>query len=219
MTEPGRDRLRVGHSERDAAAEALRDAAADGRITMDELDERLERALLARTYAELDALFEDLQAAPVTGPPAPAVVPGQPQLPGYSAEDRLVLSGGLSTHSRTGPWDVPPFIRIEGGAGTVRLNCLQARAHAPVIDIEIISSMGTIVIVTPEDWAANTDRLSRSWGSVNCKIAGTPAPGRPLLHLHGSVGMGSVSIRYANRFDQRKLEKEARKRRELEGPR
>jgi len=185
---------------------------------MEELDERLERALLARTYAELDALFEDLQAAPVTGPPAPAVG-SHPQLPGYSAEDPLLLSGGLSTDSRTGPWDVPPFIRIEGGAGTVRLNCLQARAQAPVIDIEIVGSMGTIVIVTPEDWAANTDRLSRSWGSVACKIASTPAAGKPLLLLHGSVGMGSVSIRHANRFDLRKLEKQARQRRQLEGPR
>lgn len=217
MTEPGRDRLRVGHAERDAAAEALRDAAADGRITMEELDERLERALLARTYGELDVLFEDLGTAPTDAPRARA---DKLDLPGYSAEDPLVLSGGISTESRKGPWEIPPFIRINAGAGTVRLNCLQATAHAEVIDIELIGSMGTVVIVTPEGWAANTDRVNRSWGTSNNKIATTPAPGNPLLLLWGSVGMGTLSIRHANRFDRRKLEKaqEARQRRQLGGP-
>ncbi|WP_152362565.1 DUF1707 SHOCT-like domain-containing protein [Microlunatus speluncae] len=218
MTEPGRERLRVGHSERDAAAEALRDAAADGRITLEELDERLERALLARTYGELDALFEDLQTASPAVSPAPAS-PAHPQLPGYSAEDRLVLSGGMSSEKRSGTWDVPPFIRIEGGAGTVRLNCLEARPLASVIDIEVVGAMGTMVIVTPEDWAANTDRLSKGWGSVASKIATTPGPGKPLLLLHGTVGMGSLSIRHASRSDLRKLAKEARQRRAIEGPR
>lgn len=41
-------------------AEALRVAAGDGRLSAEELDERLERALTAKTYAELAALTTDL---------------------------------------------------------------------------------------------------------------------------------------------------------------
>jgi hypothetical protein len=52
--------LRVSDAERDEVATLLRDAAAEGRLTPDELDERVEKALSARTGADLDALLTDL---------------------------------------------------------------------------------------------------------------------------------------------------------------
>ena len=47
------EELRASHADRDQAAERLRAAAGDGRLSPEELDDRLERALTARTYAEL----------------------------------------------------------------------------------------------------------------------------------------------------------------------
>lgn len=216
MTESGRERIRVGHSERDAAVEALRDAAADGRITLEEMEERLERALSARTYADLDALFVDLGG--VDPAPAPLAEAPLPQLPGFSEDDPLILDGGFSSVSRTGEWELPPFVRINAGAGTVRLNCLQATTRARVIDIEVTASMGTVVIVVPEGWAANTDRLSTSWGSAKSKITSTPTPGKPVLVLRGSVGMGTLRVRHPSRGDLRRLAKalQASQRRALE---
>ena len=56
-----RDRtLRVGDSERDAVGEILRQQHVDGRLDSDEFQERLQRCLAARTYAELDELVADL---------------------------------------------------------------------------------------------------------------------------------------------------------------
>src|SRR5579863_4294483 len=55
--------LRVSHEDRDQAAESLRIAAGDGRLTAEELDERLESALTARTYDDLASLVADLPAA------------------------------------------------------------------------------------------------------------------------------------------------------------
>jgi len=52
--------LRVSDAERDEVATLLRDAAAEGRLTPDELDERVEKALSARTGADLDPLLADL---------------------------------------------------------------------------------------------------------------------------------------------------------------
>jgi Domain of unknown function (DUF1707) len=52
--------LRASHEDRDWVAEALRVAAGDGRLTADELDQRLEKALTARTMGELAALSRDL---------------------------------------------------------------------------------------------------------------------------------------------------------------
>jgi hypothetical protein len=56
--------LRASHEDRDRFVEMLRVAAGDGRLTAEELDERLDVALTARTYGELAALTTDLPVAP-----------------------------------------------------------------------------------------------------------------------------------------------------------
>ena len=63
MTNAPDDGLRIGHAERDAAVERLRVAAGEGRLTLQELDGRIETALAARTRAELRSLLADLDRA------------------------------------------------------------------------------------------------------------------------------------------------------------
>jgi len=59
-----RDRhLRVGDAEREAAADTLRTHYVKGRLDGDEFQQRLERCLAAKTYADLDPLFDDLPGA------------------------------------------------------------------------------------------------------------------------------------------------------------
>lgn len=55
-----RGRLRASDADREAIAERLREAAAEGRLLAEELEQRLARALRARTYGELDAVVADL---------------------------------------------------------------------------------------------------------------------------------------------------------------
>jgi hypothetical protein len=63
------DETRAADADRDATVGALRDHAAAGRLESDELDERLETALRARTLGELRALVADLPgASPPLGP-------------------------------------------------------------------------------------------------------------------------------------------------------
>jgi hypothetical protein len=58
-----RDRgLRVSDSERAAVADVLREQHVQGRLASDEFQERLDRCLAAKTYAELDALVDDFPA-------------------------------------------------------------------------------------------------------------------------------------------------------------
>src|SRR5215470_16431320 len=73
---PGSAGLRASHDDRDRAVEVLRVAAGDGRITAEELDERVGAALTARTYGELAALVSDIPAAPGSLPLAPGSPPG-----------------------------------------------------------------------------------------------------------------------------------------------
>jgi hypothetical protein len=67
--------LRASAAEREAVAERLRRAGAEGRLDPAELDARLEQALAARTRAELDALVADLPPAPE---PRPSAAPRGP---------------------------------------------------------------------------------------------------------------------------------------------
>ncbi|MFC4531887.1 DUF1707 SHOCT-like domain-containing protein [Sphaerisporangium dianthi] len=55
-----RDDLRIGDAERDEVAAALREHFAQGRLTHEELDERLDTALAARTAGELRQVTADL---------------------------------------------------------------------------------------------------------------------------------------------------------------
>jgi Domain of unknown function (DUF1707) len=60
---PRNRQLRVGNDEREAVADILRREHVAGRLDTNEFDERLDRCLAARTYADLDELIADLPAA------------------------------------------------------------------------------------------------------------------------------------------------------------
>jgi hypothetical protein len=203
--------IRIGHRERDAVVAALQEAAGDGRLSMAELDDRLEAALQAKTYADLDPLVADLSVELPSGALSSAWPQAQrPPSAGYSREDPLRLDGGTGTEKRGGVWTVPPFMLITQGLGSVKLNCLEATPAAQLIEIEVIGGAGSIVLVLPDGWAVDADRLSKSLGSKSVKVPREPAPGKPLLVIYGAVGLGSFKVRPANRLDQRRIEKKHR---------
>jgi hypothetical protein len=57
---PARPEVRVGDADRDAAAAALAEHFAQGRLTLEELDARLDAALAATTYGEISQATWDL---------------------------------------------------------------------------------------------------------------------------------------------------------------
>jgi hypothetical protein len=72
----GQGRLRASHADREQVVGDLQAAFVQGRLTADELDERVGQALAARTYAELAAVTTDLPADPDRAPvPVPTPLP------------------------------------------------------------------------------------------------------------------------------------------------
>ena len=61
-----REKMRAADADRDRVVEFLNMAYSEGRLSKDEYDGRLENALSARTYADLDQLVTDLPAARAT---------------------------------------------------------------------------------------------------------------------------------------------------------
>src|ERR1700732_839568 len=78
---PGRTRydynLRIGDAERDVAIAQLREHFVAGRLTFDELTERIDAALTAKTQRQIDSLLSDLPR-PRGGRTAPAIPAGAP---------------------------------------------------------------------------------------------------------------------------------------------
>ncbi|MFD0023649.1 DUF1707 domain-containing protein [Streptomyces sp. NPDC058382] len=184
-------RMRASDADREAVVEELREAAADGRIDLDELDTRLGLALAAKTRGELVPLTDDL------GPAVPD-----------SGGEPLTLRGGVHGAQRTGRWKVPPRILAYGGLGGVRLDFTQAECRLREIELEVDSQMAGVRIVVPVGWKADTDALDLGFGGLKDKTAGEQLPGTPVLRITGTCGMGGVHIRHPNFRERRKQRKE-----------
>ncbi|WP_121183196.1 DUF1707 domain-containing protein [Nocardiopsis sp. Huas11] len=183
--------LRASHQDRDAVVDLLRDAAAEGRIDYDELDERLERALTSKTHAELAALTADLPA---------------PQGAGHQRSP-LVLKGGLSGATRgPGRWEAPAHVIAHGGVGGVRIDFSRVQSRLREILVEAYGETSGVMVVIPDGWAADTAGMDPGAGGLKDKTTSDRLPGTPLIRLTGSGGMGGVVIRHPNRRERRKLD-------------
>jgi hypothetical protein len=70
--------MRIGDAERDTATAELGDHFAAGRLTLDELHERVAQALSARTHGQLSRVMRDLPS--LKREPRPGPVRGEPLL-------------------------------------------------------------------------------------------------------------------------------------------
>jgi len=90
--------MRVSDAERSEVADRLSKHYSDGRLDQAEFDERLHRAMNAKTQADFVGLFDDLPDQPGTGQgadgtgtePITPVIPRKRQRPGHPIE-RLIL--------------------------------------------------------------------------------------------------------------------------------
>ncbi|NNG37581.1 DUF1707 SHOCT-like domain-containing protein [Nakamurella aerolata] len=221
MTDPSQ--LRVSNTDREAVAALLSTAAGEGRLTMDEVDERMQQAFAARTFADLDVLVADLPVTPpsqsigpgfgavspagpggVVGAMAPGRVPARPEQRGMEPGRPLLIDAGWSSQKRDGEWDIPPFLALDGGVGSIKLNCLRARPLADTIAVSVKSSVGSVLIIAPHGWGSIDDDLSRGMGSYKSDLPQHPQLGFPLLVFSGSTGMGSVRVRFPRGGELRK---------------
>jgi Domain of unknown function (DUF1707) len=180
--------LRASHADRDRIAEQLRVAAGDGRLTMEELDERLEKALSARTGSELALLVTDLPAAGQTGS---ALEPA----PQAKELTRIEVSSGSA--KRDGRWVVPRAAEVKVGSGSVKLDLTQAVLTGPTLQIQAVVRSGSLTIVTKPGIEVVMDSVSVSSGSAKVrqpKEAGS-VPTVLRVEVSGKVNSGSITAR------------------------
>src|SRR5258708_31548307 len=108
----------VSDSDREQAAEVLREAAGQGRINFDELDERLEAAYAAKTYADLATVTHDLPQAGQA--PSPARAARVSRIGGTPRSKFSVA--GMRRARRAGRWGGPRTDRAVAPRGGVALH-------------------------------------------------------------------------------------------------
>jgi len=188
-SEPGgeiaRSELRASYDDRDRVVELLRVSAGDGRLTAEELDERLERAMTARTYGELARLVADLPAAgSVVSAPAPRV------------KDVVRIDTGSGHTVRNGRWIVPQRIEARIRSGQLKLDFTQAVITQPSLQLDAEVRSGRILLITKPGIVVDTDDVVVRSGHVRVRAPwGHDVPEVLRIEVSGKVGSGNFDAR------------------------
>lgn len=184
MVSPGG--LRASHEDRDRVAELLRVAAGDGRLTAEELDQRLEAALTARTYGELAALVTDLPAVPGLAAAAPAQEP----------KSLVRIDCGSGHAKRDGRWVVPERMEVSVASGGVTLDFTEAVTALPSLRIDAQVRSGRLTLVTKPGVVVDADDVAIRSGSVKVREPwDRHVPVILRIHLSGKVASGHITAR------------------------
>ena len=189
--------LRASDADRDRVAEVLRAAAADGRLSMDELDERLDRLYAAKTYGELEPVVEDLpDLGDVVRPSrAPAVAP-KPQAAarvGGAPTSRVAKAvfGGVA---RRGQWVVPSRYQVKAVFGGVDLDLREARLESDEVTIHTKAVFGGVNIVVPPDVMVIMEGTGIFGGFAGDAEDVQPPAGAPIVRVTGKAVFGGVAV-------------------------
>ena len=194
----GHGALRVSHEDRDQVAESLRVAAGDGRLTAEELDERLEKALTARTYDDLAVLVADLPAAGTALAPLPAplaaLLPGGT---GHAPAKELVKIHCTSGHgARVGRWTVPARMDLRVTSGHITVDFTEAVVTQHVLHIDAEVRSGHITLITKPGIAVELDDVSVRSGQVKVRAPwGNGVPTVLRVIVAGTCGSGHIIAR------------------------
>jgi hypothetical protein len=184
--------LRVSDDERHRVAEILREAAGEGRLDLQELDQRLEATYAAKTYADLVPITSDLPAHTAQAP----VVPGttaEPAVIGPATQRHVAILSGLD---RSGDWLVPAHLKVTAFLGGVELDLREARFATPEVVITLNAFMGGArVVVGPHtnvviEGTGFMGGYSGPSGLVNAELDDSS----PTVRIRGLAIWGGVSV-------------------------
>lgn len=176
--------LRASDTERERTQELLRDGAAEGRLTFEELADRIDAAGRATTREELERLTADLPVG------SGAIVPAAFTAPAAPAATSSVF-GDLR---RAGEWTVPASSRWRTSFGDVVLDLREARVGAGETTIDAGTIFGDIQLLVPEGVRVEV-RASTFFGSVRQEAGDAADPGLPRVVLTGGTWFGDVRVR------------------------
>jgi hypothetical protein len=187
--------LRASDADRDQVATLLSTAYAEGRLSREEHDERVDQLMAAKTFDDLLPITQDLV---IVGPPAPVATPQSSSrfaidTTGQNAEsDKMIaIFGGVT---RKGRWRVRKNTHALALFGGMDLDLRDAIFEAPVVEISGFWCFGGLDMKVPEGIEIQ-DQTAGIFGGTDVRDVGDPAPGAPMLVIKGVSLFGGVSIK------------------------
>lgn len=202
--------LRASDADRDQVIGLLSAAYSEGRLTLDEHEERVAQAQEARTFDDLVPLTRDL--VPIGAPllpapaPAPAAVPSIRPVGGTSAPITVVGIMGGST--RKGHWRVPSVINVYALMGGATLDMTEAEFETDHVTINAYCCMGGLEIKVPAGVTVNDQTVGIMGGN---DVKHTVAGDGPLITLKGVALMGGSEVRGPGKEIERERRRERRR--------
>jgi len=170
--------LRMSDHDREQVVARLYEAVGEGRLTMDEFEDRLTGALAARTFGEVVPYLADL----------PATVP----ISGAAQVDLKVVGSPLR---RIGRWIAPPRMNINARGSSVTINYTEAIVASPVIQIDLSLTGSSLRLIVPPGSSADLTGLTLHGGSAKSGRMSTVRGGGLHLVLTGEVIGSSLRVR------------------------
>jgi hypothetical protein len=187
--------LRASDADREQVATVLSTAYAEGRLTKDEHDERLDDLLKAKTFDDLISITRDLV---VVGAPdrTPAPVASgaftiDTTAQAQESDKMIAVFGGVN---RTGRWRMRKNTQAMALFGGIDLDLRDAIFESPVVEISGFWCFGGLDIKVPEGIEVR-DQTAGIFGGTDVRDVGEPAPGAPVLVIKGMTLFGGVSVR------------------------
>lgn len=146
--------MRASDADREQVADVLRQAASDGRLSLSELEERIEALYAARTYADFEPVIRDLPGD-LPLPPSAVIARRASAAPAPSGSGSALARVGGTPSSRTakvvfsgiqrrGDWVVPQHYSIKAVFGGADLDLREASLEAPEVEINIKAVFGGV---------------------------------------------------------------------------
>lgn len=188
--------LRASDADRTQVATVLSTAFAEGRLTHEEHEERLDLAMRARTFDELIPLTDDLVPLDRSLPqPAPANRPTVDRSASDSGPDRFMAL--FSGFERKGRWRVRRHNQMLTLFGGGALDLTEAVLESEEIEITGLTMFGGVEIVVPEGVRVRDETIAVFGGST---VSVPPtADDAPLLVLKGLCMFGGVNVKTPKR--------------------
>ena len=176
--------IRASDAERDAALERLSVATGDGRLTLEEFSQRMDRATTAKTRAELDRLVADLPTG--TGAASSAAAERGPGRPSW----HISPIGGLSV---SGPWRMERNVVVVSLIGGADLDLSQAQLAAPEVTLTKVSLLGGVSVGVPPGIRVEASGFSLI-GGTSVDAGPEPGPGAPTVRIRAFSLLGGTRI-------------------------
>ncbi|MER5938024.1 MULTISPECIES: DUF1707 domain-containing protein [unclassified Streptomyces] len=214
--------LRASDADRERVAEVLRDALAEGRLDMEEFEERLDATYKARTYGDLAPITRDLPDGVVAVPKVDMVKKSGAPLGSWG--ERIVGGEGSSTwgvavmsaFQRKGRWTAPKRFNCFAFWGGGEIDLREANFADRVIEINCVAIMGGIEVIVPPGVEVEVRGIG-IMGGFDQREDGAPGdPGAPRVIVTGFAFWGGVGVERKLTRAQKQELREERRREKLE---